>query len=98
MYLSPVDVGLYVSNVETESPLSECRKRTQRSVSKLSYTTQHTHTKKMPKIAMHTKNRIDSTVCIVFFACMHCIFWFLIALQAMRPLRCVCYNNLKNRM
>ena len=31
---------------------------------------------KTPKIAMHAKNRIDSILCIVFFACMHCVFWF----------------------
>jgi len=36
--------------------------------------TRNTCTRKTPKIATHTKKRITSTVCIVFFACMHCIF------------------------
>jgi len=46
-----------------------------------------------------TQSRINA--CVVFFACIRCVFWFLIASQAMRPLccirciACVAYNNLE---
>ena len=75
-----------------------------RSVSKLPYAThaahatqikkpQRTHTKN----AMHAEHRIDCVRCVFLRACV-VYFGFLIASQAMRPLRCMCcIRQLGNR-
>ena len=62
--------------IRTEQLPSECRKKTWRSVSKLSHTTQRrqcthcTHTKNAPHA------RIESLACIAVFVCVRCVFRF----------------------
>ena len=72
--------------IRTEQLPSECRKKTWRSVSKLSHTTQRrqcthcTHTKNAPHA------RIESLVCIAVFVCVRCVFRFFL----LRCKPCVC--------